>query len=78
MWRGVVLGVLLAGPAASQVLDDRHLSVIPRTSAETARIAKVLQSPAARTVRGKIRRCRDGTGDAHARCVFAFVGEPSL
>ena len=46
MWRGVVLGVLLAGPAAAQTLDDRHLSVIPRTAAEMARIAKVLQSPA--------------------------------
>ena len=45
MWRGAVLGMLLAGPAASQTLDDRHLAVIPRTAAETARIAKVLQSP---------------------------------
>ncbi len=45
MWRGIVLGVLLAGPVASQTLDDRHLFVVPRTPAEVARIAKVLQSP---------------------------------
>ena len=46
MWRGVILAGVLAGTAAAQTLDDRHLPVIPRTAAEAARIAKVLQSPA--------------------------------
>ncbi|WP_410216225.1 di-heme oxidoredictase family protein [Paracoccus sp. (in: a-proteobacteria)] len=36
---------LLAGPAFAQTLDDRHLSVIPRTAEETARIRAILAVP---------------------------------
>lgn len=35
----------LAGAAAAQTLDDRHLNVIPRTEAETARVAAILAPP---------------------------------
>jgi CxxC motif-containing protein (DUF1111 family) len=41
MLRPLCLLVLAAAPAYSQTLDDRHLPVLPRTSAETARIAAV-------------------------------------
>ncbi|GHC22912.1 thiol oxidoreductase [Gemmobacter nanjingensis] len=37
--------LLLAAPAMAQTLDDRHLPVLPRTKAETARIARVLAPP---------------------------------
>lgn len=37
--------VLAAIPAMAQVADDRHLSVIPRTAAETARITAILAPP---------------------------------
>ncbi len=40
------VAVLAALPAMAQVLDDRHLPLIPRTDAETARIAAVLAPPA--------------------------------
>ncbi len=36
---------LLTGAASGQELDDRHLSVIDRTPAETARIAAILSPP---------------------------------
>lgn len=36
---------LLAGPAFSQTLDDRHLPVIPRTAEETAKITAILAPP---------------------------------
>lgn len=36
---------LISAPAAAQSLDDRHLSVIPRTAEETAKIAAVLATP---------------------------------
>ncbi|MEO6299059.1 MAG: di-heme oxidoredictase family protein [Paracoccaceae bacterium] len=42
MLRAVLVLPFLAGTALSQSLDDRQLSVIPRTPAEVARIAKVL------------------------------------
>ncbi|MGQ0566432.1 MAG: di-heme oxidoreductase family protein [Gemmobacter sp.] len=45
MGRAIILAVLLAGPVGAQVPDDRHLALIPRTEAEAARIARVLQSP---------------------------------
>ncbi|MDR5652524.1 di-heme oxidoredictase family protein [Ruixingdingia sedimenti] len=46
MLRPLVLAALVAAaPAPGQTLDDRHLPVIPRTAAETARIAKVLTPP---------------------------------
>lgn len=45
MFRPLIL-ILLATPVAAQTLDDRHLSVIPRTAAETARIAAILAPPA--------------------------------
>ncbi len=37
--------VMFALPAGAEGLDDRHLPVIPRTAAEVARIADVLQAP---------------------------------
>lgn len=37
--------VIAALPATAQELDDRHLTVLPRTAAETARIAAVLAPP---------------------------------
>ena len=36
---------LLAGPAFSQTLDDRHLSVIPRTAQDTAKVVAILAPP---------------------------------
>ncbi len=39
------LACLIATPALAQSLDDRHLSVIPRTPAEDAKIAAVLAPP---------------------------------
>jgi CxxC motif-containing protein (DUF1111 family) len=36
---------LMAAPAFAQTLDDRHLPVIPRTPAETAKVAAVLAPP---------------------------------
>ena len=41
MLRPLCLLVLAASPAFSQTLDDRHLPLVPRTKAETARIAAV-------------------------------------
>jgi CxxC motif-containing protein (DUF1111 family) len=41
MLRPLCLLVLAAAPAYSQTLDDRHLPLVPRTKAETARIAAV-------------------------------------
>jgi CxxC motif-containing protein (DUF1111 family) len=46
MLRPFLFLVLTCVPAAAQVLDDRHLPVIPRTPAETARIAAVVSHPA--------------------------------
>ena len=43
--RLALLLTLLAAPALAQTLDDRHLPVIPRTPAETAKIAAVLALP---------------------------------
>lgn len=40
------LFLILTAPAFAQTLDDRHLPVIPRTAAETARIAAILAPPA--------------------------------
>ncbi len=40
----------LAAPAAAQMLDDRHLPVVPRTVAEAARVAAILLPPADFTV----------------------------
>ena len=45
MLRAVLVLPFLAGTALSQTLDDRHLTVLPRTAAEVARIAKVLAPP---------------------------------
>ena len=45
MLRAALVLPFLAGTALSQTLDDRHLTVIPRTAAEVARIAKVLAPP---------------------------------
>ena len=49
MLRAALVLPFLAGTALSQtspqMLDDRHLTVIPRTAAEVARIAKVLAPP---------------------------------
>lgn len=42
MVRFLLFFVVLAGPASSQALDDRHLDIIPRSTAETARIARVV------------------------------------
>ena len=42
MQRAVLILLMLASPAHSDGLGDRHLSVVPRTAAETARIAAVL------------------------------------
>ena len=36
---------LLAAPAMAQILDDRHLPVLPRSAAETARIAEITAAP---------------------------------
>ena len=43
--RLALLLCLLAAPVAAQTLDDRHLSVIPRTPEDTAKIAAVLAPP---------------------------------
>ncbi len=43
--RLALLLCLLATPAAAQTLDDRHLSVIPRTPEDAAKIAAVLAPP---------------------------------
>ncbi|TGN53727.1 c-type cytochrome [Paracoccus liaowanqingii] len=45
-WAALAVAGLLAGPAPGQVLDDRHLAVVPRTPDETARIRAVLAPPA--------------------------------
>lgn len=45
MLRFALVLPLFAGAAFSQSLDDRQVSVIPRTAAEEARIAKVLAPP---------------------------------
>ena len=42
MVRAVLMLILLASPALAQGEDDRHLTTLPRTSAEVARIAAVL------------------------------------
>ena len=42
MVRAVLMLILLASPALAQGLDDRHLTPLPRTGAEVARIAAVL------------------------------------
>ena len=43
--RLALLLCLLATPVAAQTLDDRHLSVIPRTPEDAAKIAAVLAPP---------------------------------
>jgi CxxC motif-containing protein (DUF1111 family) len=43
--RLAILLALTAAPALAQSLDDRHLPVIPRTPADTAKIAAVLAPP---------------------------------
>ncbi|MES2665524.1 MAG: di-heme oxidoredictase family protein [Pseudomonadota bacterium] len=45
MLRPLLLAAVLAGPSFAQGLDDRHLSVIPRSAADMAKIAKVLAPP---------------------------------
>lgn len=45
MLRPLLLVLLTAAPALSQPLDDPHLSTLPRTPAETARIAAILAPP---------------------------------
>ena len=45
MLRPLLLVLLTATPALSQTLDDPHLSTLPRTPAETARIAAILAPP---------------------------------
>ncbi|NGQ90395.1 c-type cytochrome [Rhodobacter sp. HX-7-19] len=45
MLRPLLLVLLTAAPALSQTLDDPHLSTLPRTAAETARIAAILAPP---------------------------------
>ena len=45
MLRPLLLALLTATPALSQTLDDPHLSTLPRTAAETARIKAILAPP---------------------------------
>jgi CxxC motif-containing protein (DUF1111 family) len=45
MLRAAVLTLALTGTANAQGLDDRHLPVVPRTAAETARVTGILTPP---------------------------------
>jgi CxxC motif-containing protein (DUF1111 family) len=46
MRHAVALLCLIASPALAQMLDDRHLPVIPRTPEDAAKVAAVLAPPA--------------------------------
>ncbi|MGI3185391.1 di-heme oxidoredictase family protein [Nioella aestuarii] len=76
-FRPLALALLIAGPATAQDLTDPHLSVIPRTEAEAARVAEITAPPADFTAAWPFEVNSGGAATVRARLTPDAFSQPS-
>jgi len=75
--RPLALALLLASPAMAQDLTDPHLQVIPRTEAETARVAEVTALPTDFSAAWPFETNSGGAATVRARLTPDAFSQPS-